>query len=84
METTLQLAAWGGSTALRIPKNILQRLNLNEKSTVKVRIDNDEIIIKPVYPHKTLKERFEGWVGNYELTDEDREWLNLEPMGEEV
>jgi antitoxin component of MazEF toxin-antitoxin module len=85
METTLQLAAWGGSTALRIPKSFLQQLNMDEKSTVKLKItENNELIIAPVYRHKTLEELFEGFDGVYELTDEDREWLNMEPVGREI
>jgi antitoxin component of MazEF toxin-antitoxin module len=85
METTLQLAAWGGSTALRIPKNFLQQLNITEKSTVKIKINADnELIVAPVYPHKTLEERFKNWNGQpSELADEDREWLNLEEAGGE-
>jgi len=86
METTLQLAAWGGSTALRIPKAFLQQLNVNEKSTVKIKIgDNNDLIITPIYQHKTLEERFKDWDGKpYKLTEEDDEWLNMESVGAEI
>ncbi|GHU78625.1 hypothetical protein FACS1894188_13590 [Clostridia bacterium] len=86
METTLQLANWGGSTALRIPKNFLKYLGIAEKSTVTIATtDKNELIITPVYRHKTLDERFEGWNGEkYEPTEEDYEWLNMKPIGEEV
>jgi len=86
MEATLQLAAWGESTALRIPKAFLQQLQIGEKSDVKIKInDNNELVITPIYLHKTLAERFEGWDGAaYELTDEDNEWLNMEYIGVEV
>ena len=85
METTIKLAAWGGSTALRIPKNFLQQLGIEDKSTVSLKIsDNNELIITPVYRHKTLDERFSGWNGTYELTHEDREWLDMKAVGEEI
>ncbi|MCL2634276.1 MAG: AbrB/MazE/SpoVT family DNA-binding domain-containing protein [Oscillospiraceae bacterium] len=85
METTLQLASWGGSTALRIPKNFLQQMNMTDNSTVKIKIsDNNELIISPVYQHKTLEERFKNWDGDYKLTDEDKEWLNMESAGAEI
>jgi antitoxin component of MazEF toxin-antitoxin module len=73
METTLQLAAWGGSTALRIPKSFLQQLNMNEKSTVKIKInENNELIIAPVYQHITLAERFKDYKGDYK--GEEIDW----------
>jgi antitoxin component of MazEF toxin-antitoxin module len=85
METVLQLAAWGGSTALRIPKNFLQELGIADKSSVKLRIGaNRELIVTPVYCHKTLAERFEGWDGTLELSGEDKEWLEMETVGEEI
>jgi antitoxin component of MazEF toxin-antitoxin module len=60
-ETILQLAAWGGSTALRIPKDFLQHLGIGEKSSVLLKIsDDNELIVTPVYRHKKLEERFEG------------------------
>jgi antitoxin MazE len=85
MQTTLQLATWGGSTALRIPKNFLQQLGIADKSTVIIKTtDNNELVITPVYRHKTLDERFAEWNGDkYELTDEDREWLDMKSVGEE-
>jgi antitoxin component of MazEF toxin-antitoxin module len=85
METTLQLASWGGSTALRIPKNFLQQLNMTEKTSVKIKINNNnELVITAVYRHKTLEERFKDWDGTpYKLTDEDKEWLNMEEIGKE-
>jgi antitoxin component of MazEF toxin-antitoxin module len=59
-------------------------MNINEKSTVKIKISGDnELIISPVRQHKTLEERFKDWDGEYEIADEDREWLNAEEVGRE-
>jgi len=86
METTLQLAAWGGSTALRIPKPFLQQLNITEKSTVKIKLnENNELVVVPVYQHKTLEERFQGWDRQPPApTDEDKAWLEMEGEGAEI
>jgi len=85
METTLRLASWGGSTALRIPKNFLKQMNLTAQSTVNIKIsDNNELIIKPVYRHITLEERFKDWDGKvYEPDEDDIAWLNAPPVGDE-
>jgi len=86
METTLQLAAWGGSIALRIPKNFLKQMNLTEKSTVKIKInDNNELIMESVFRHKTIAERFKDWDGvPYEMTEEDIAWLEMPDVGSEI
>jgi len=45
----------------------------------------NEIIITPNSRHKTLDERFDGVnVAPYELTEEDKEWLEIRPVGEEL
>jgi len=86
MEAQLQLAPWDRSTALNIPKEFLQKLNITNQSTVKIKFsENNDLIVTPVYPHKTIDERFRDWNGGaYTLTDEDRAWLNAESVGAEI
>jgi len=85
MEATLKLSAWGGSTALRIPKSFLQQLGIEDKATVKLKVnEKNELVVTPIYQHKTLKERFENYEGDYALTAEDNEWLNMESVGSEI
>ncbi|MCL2019296.1 MAG: hypothetical protein FWG70_05985 [Oscillospiraceae bacterium] len=82
METTLQLASWGGSTALRIPKNFLQQLNMTDKSTVKIKINrNNELVVMPYVKRMTIQERFEMYPGNY-FREEELDWG--EDVGEEI
>ncbi|MDR0580306.1 MAG: AbrB/MazE/SpoVT family DNA-binding domain-containing protein [Campylobacteraceae bacterium] len=65
--TNIKLATWGNSTALRLPKTLLNQLGIDKNSTVSISItENQELLIKPVYKHKTLKERFEGLNSNYQ------------------
>ena len=72
MEITLQLATWGGSTALRIPKIILQQLNLTEKSTVELKVDGNSLIVKPLIQEPTLRELFINYTGEYR--GEELDW----------
>ena len=82
METTLQLASWGGSTALRIPKKFLQQLNLTDKSTVKIMINrNNELVVVPYVKRMTIQERFEMYPENY-FQEKEVDWG--EDVGEEV
>ncbi|MCL2087369.1 MAG: AbrB/MazE/SpoVT family DNA-binding domain-containing protein [Oscillospiraceae bacterium] len=85
METTAKVSAWGGSVGIRIPKNIMKQIGISDKSVVSLKVlDSNELLIAPVKQKKTLEELFEGWDGqSYELTDEDRAWLNMEPVGRE-
>ena len=81
METTLRLATWGGSTALRIPKNFLKQLNLTDKSTVKIKITrNNELVVIPYERRMTIQERFAMYPTKYQIEDE-LDWG--EDIGEE-
>jgi antitoxin MazE len=81
MKATINLGCWGNSTALRLPKNVMEKLGLDSNSVVSYRItDNKEMIIKPVYKHKTIKERFVNYTGEYR--GEELDWG--EDVGEEI
>ena len=87
MQTTIQ--KWGNSQAVRLPKTILDLLLLKENDPVEITAVDDAIIIKKTTrkrrSKKSIKDRFKNWDGNpYELSDEDKEWLNMEPVGKEV
>jgi antitoxin component of MazEF toxin-antitoxin module len=89
METVI--SNWGNSLGVRIPKAISDLYNLKDKTRVKVEAQEDYIIITKVKEprkHIPLEERAEhclGWDGKpYELTDEDREWLNMPAVGREI
>jgi len=82
METILQLASWGGSTALRIPKFFLQQLNMTEKTTVKVRINsNNELVVIPYVKRMTIQERFALYPSSY-VQEDELDWG--EDVGEEM
>jgi antitoxin MazE len=82
MEAILQLASWGGSTALRIPKNFLQQLNMTEKTTVKIKINsNNELVVMPYVKRMTIQERFALYPSDF-IQEDELDWG--EDVGEEI
>lgn len=80
MRSTIQ--KWGNSQAIRLPKAILETARLGENEPVQIFAERDKIIIQKAADtkHKTLKERLEGFEGEYVL----EEWATGAPVGREV
>lgn len=76
--TTLQ--RWGNSQGIRIPKFILDEANINLNEEVKLYVSNGSIVIQKCNNHKTIKDLFESYDGDYTPTEFD--WG--EPVGGEV
>jgi len=86
MRTTIQ--KWGNSKAVRLPKAVLETANIEENEQVLILAERNQITIKKLRKHREhipLAERLKNWNGQpYELNDEDKVWLDLEPVGDEV
>lgn len=52
---------WGNSQGIRLPKSILEDVNLKENDEIEIRVINGMIQIKSIKKHLTLKERLEGY-----------------------
>lgn len=79
MYTTIQ--KWGNSQGIRIPKQLLEALDLRESDKVEIERQQDAIIIrKAAKKHRTLEERLAGFKGPYEFF----EWDTGAPVGNEV
>lgn len=79
ISTTIQ--KWGNSQGIRIPKFILEQINLDANSNVSITVKDDSIIIKKAAEkHKTLAERFADYTG--ETPSGEYDWG--EPQGEEI
>ncbi|MCL2336836.1 MAG: AbrB/MazE/SpoVT family DNA-binding domain-containing protein [Firmicutes bacterium] len=85
---TIRVNRWGNGLGIRLPKEFTDKEGITEKSSVEVTVTANGLIItcaKEPRKHISLAERLHNWDGQpYELTDEDREWLNMEPAGEEI
>jgi len=86
MRATIQ--KWGNSQAIRLPKAVLETASIKENEQVHILAERNQIIIKKSRKHREhipLAERLKDWNGQpYELNDEDKAWLDLEPVGDEV
>jgi len=89
------ISRFGNSQGIRLPISVLQEANLYEdlstakgaKVPVKLEVTSESITIRraSVIPKITLEEIFKDWDGKpYELTDEDKAWLNMKPVGREL
>lgn len=56
----VQVARWGKSLGLRIPKDVAARVGLREGVRVDVEADGDRIIITPVRRRYVLTELLQG------------------------
>ena len=63
---TTQLARWGNSLALRLPKSVAMEANIGEGDKVDVTVKDGAIVISRAPRRYTLEELLEG------VTDENR------------
>jgi antitoxin MazE len=80
MQTSI--VKWGNSQGIRLPKLLLESVNISENDIVDVISEKDSIVIKKSLKrrHTTIQERFEGFDGEYEKIDID--WGG--PVGDEI
>ncbi len=82
---TTSLRKVGGSIMLAVPPAILDILHLHAGSTVGLAVDGDCLVIDPkVKPHYTLDELLAQYDPEAPFSDEDRAWIDLPPVGEEL
>jgi antitoxin MazE len=83
---TTAIVKWGNSHGIRLPKALLQNINISENDTVDVLVENEAIIIKKAYAkkHKTTKERLISFYGG-DITPEKQAEIDWgKPAGGEV
>jgi antitoxin MazE len=56
MATTTQIAKWGNSLGVRLPKAVAREARLDEGDTVDVSVNNGTIVIRPSRPTYSLQE----------------------------
>ena len=79
MTTTIQ--KWGNSQGVRLPKVILEDLDMKEGEEVEISTQNNTIIIKrSTKKRKTIQELFANYEGDYK--PEDIDWGK--PVGGEI
>lgn len=80
---TTSIQKWGNSQGIRIPKHLLDAVKLTTNDEIVIRAESDMLIIEKAAPtaaHKTIKELFAGYDGDYK--PEEIDWGGQE--GKEV
>ncbi|MCR5310221.1 MAG: AbrB/MazE/SpoVT family DNA-binding domain-containing protein [Lachnospiraceae bacterium] len=74
------IRAWGNSQGIRIPKEILDTMQLKVSDTLSIEVEKDTIILRKQFKHKTFEERLAAYAGRISTCDFD--WG--EPEGREM
>ena len=83
----MTIKKWGNSLATRIPKAVVESIGLHLDQEVDIEGINGKIIITPIKKKKEYKLEellSQCKPGSMDLTKEDQEWLNAEPVGKEI
>ncbi len=82
---TTNLRKVGGSVMLAVPPSILDLLHLTAGSTVGVTVEKGRLIIEPQRKRRyTLDELLAQCDPAGPITDEERQWLEAPPKGDEI
>lgn len=86
MSTSISIRRSGGANIISLPKKILSILNLDVGSKLIPSIQDDAILLTPAKQDEmTLESLLEGSPKScFIMNDEDREWLDVEPVGKEI
>jgi antitoxin ChpS len=75
----------GGSVMLAVPPALLDILHLQIGATVGIAIEGERLIIQAQnHPKYTLEELLAQCDETIEISTEEREWLDMKPVGAEV
>ena len=82
--TSVSIRQSGGANIISIPKSIVSSLGLGVGAQLELSISDNKIILTPI--HRTnLEELLAGSpVECFQMTEEDKEWVNATPKGDEI
>ena len=84
--TELVLKKWGNSLAARIPAAIVKTLKIGVDQKVEIEAEDGKIILTPI---KEMEYNLDELLGQcsedqFALDDEDRAWVEAQPVGKEI
>ncbi|CAA6820326.1 MAG: Transcriptional regulator/antitoxin MazE [uncultured Sulfurovum sp.] len=82
MRPEVSISKWGNSQGLRIPKSIVEALQINIGDKVKIFIDNGRAVIEPVKKRKKVD--IDTLIADIPKDYKKDEELLTTPMGKEV
>ncbi len=74
------IRAWGNSQGIRISKDILDKMQLKISDVLDIEIEDDTIVMRKQFVHKTFEDRLAEYNGEISVCDFD--WG--EPAGREL
>ena len=77
---TIKIQKWGNSQGIRLPKIMLDKLNITENDELEIKSEGNKIIIEKTKSRKNIIELFDGFSGDYNSPDMDWD----KPIGEEI
>ena len=82
--TAISIRQSGGANIVSIPKAIVQTLGLHVGSKLDLTIRDNQIVLTPVENEPSLEELLAGSPREcFQITEEDREWIDAKPVGKE-
>lgn len=65
------LRAWGNSQGIRIPKSIMNELDLKVSDVLDIEIVDDAIVLRKQFVHKSFEDRLKEYNGKISVSDFD-------------
>ena len=65
------IRTWGNSQGIRIPKDILAKMQLKTSDILDISIEDDAIVLRKQFRHKSFEERLAEYEGKISVTDFD-------------
>ncbi|GJL65370.1 MAG: hypothetical protein NPIRA05_03410 [Nitrospirales bacterium] len=83
--TKIALRQSGGSIIVSIPKAITETLGLIVGSSLDLTLEGNKIVLTPLADTDSLESLLEGCSQeNFAKSDEDSEWVDAKPVGNEL
>ena len=85
MANTATLRTVGGSVMMAIPKPLLETLGVAANAKLDLTVEDGRLVAVPrKRPKYTLEELLAQCDPDAPITDEERMWMDLEPVGREI
>ncbi len=82
--STTNLRRVGGSVMMAVPRALLDQLHLHAGSQVEIEVDQGRLVVEPAKPRYSLEELLAQCDTTADMSAEEREWLDSEPVGREL
>jgi antitoxin MazE len=83
---TTRANRWGSAFGIRLTNPVLEIFPVDEKTLLNLDVQKDKIVItrSKILPQVSLEEIFADFDGEYEMSDELKEFEQMKPAGREL